>query len=209
MSSTTWELGTAKILSRKALSSSEAKWVSMEALNWVDEEGRERVWESTSRKTRKGSGIDAVAIFALIKAPNKPLSTVLVMQYRPPVDRVCVEMPAGLIDEGETPEEAAVRELKEEVGYENVAVHENSGMIVTDPGMSNVNMALVTIKVDVKEDEPEPEQQLDSGEHIVKRLVPVKDLLKTLKEYNQKENYAVDARLWHLAQGLDLAASLQ
>lgn len=45
----------------------------MEALNWVDEEGREvslplfdrsrliqsqRVWESTSRKTRKGSGID-------------------------------------------------------------------------------------------------------------------------------------------------------
>jgi len=190
------------------LDSSEAKWVSMEALNWVDEEGRHRVWESTSRKTRKSSGIDAVAIFALIKAPNKPLSTVLVMQYRPPVDRICVEMPAGLIDEGESPEDAAVRELKEEVGYENVTVHESSGMIVTDPGMSNVNMSLVTIKVDVKEDEPEPEQQLDSGEHIVKRLVPIKDLLKTLKEYNQKDNYSVDARLWHLAQGLDLGASM-
>lgn len=40
--------------------------------------------------------------------------------------------------------------------------------------MISNSMALVTVKVDVKENEPEPEQQLDSGEHIIKRLVPVK-----------------------------------
>jgi 8-oxo-dGTP pyrophosphatase MutT (NUDIX family) len=42
---------------------------------------------------------------------------VLEKQFRPPVGKVCIEVPAGLIDEGETPEEAAVRELKEETGY--------------------------------------------------------------------------------------------
>jgi 8-oxo-dGTP pyrophosphatase MutT (NUDIX family) len=33
------------------------------------------------------------------------------------VDSVCVELPAGLVDPGETPQEAALRELKEETGY--------------------------------------------------------------------------------------------
>ena len=42
-------------------------------------------------------------------------------QYRPPIDKVIIEFPAGLIDAGETAEEAAVRELKEETGYVGVA----------------------------------------------------------------------------------------
>jgi ADP-ribose pyrophosphatase len=42
-------------------------------------------------------------------------------QYRPPVDKIVIEVPAGLIDAGETPEECAVRELLEETGYVGVA----------------------------------------------------------------------------------------
>jgi len=38
-------------------------------------------------------------------------------QWRPPIGKVCIEVPAGLIDEGETAEECALRELKEETGY--------------------------------------------------------------------------------------------
>jgi 8-oxo-dGTP pyrophosphatase MutT (NUDIX family) len=38
-------------------------------------------------------------------------------QYRPPIDKVAIEVPAGLVDAGETPEQAAVREMKEETGY--------------------------------------------------------------------------------------------
>ena len=34
---------------------------------------------------------------------------------------VCIEIPAGLVDKGETAEQSAVRELKEETGYVGVA----------------------------------------------------------------------------------------
>lgn len=41
-------------------------------------------------------------------------------QFRPPVGRVCIEVPAGLVDAGESAEEAAVRELREETGFVGV-----------------------------------------------------------------------------------------
>lgn len=56
-------------------------------------------------------------------------------QYRPPIDMVAVEIPAGLVDAGESPEVCAVRELKEETGYVGVAeqtstVMYNGGCII-------------------------------------------------------------------------------
>jgi GDP-mannose pyrophosphatase NudK len=43
---------------------------------------------------------------------------ILVEQYRYPTSGSTIEIIAGKVDDGETPEQAAVRELKEEVGYE-------------------------------------------------------------------------------------------
>ena len=41
----------------------------------------------------------------------------------------------GLIDNGETAEQAAIRELEEETGYKAKKVIESSSLIVADPGM--------------------------------------------------------------------------
>ena len=46
----------------------------------------------------------------------------LIKIYRYPVERFSWEFPAGLLDEGETPEQAATRELEEETGLKASAV---------------------------------------------------------------------------------------
>jgi ADP-ribose pyrophosphatase len=61
-----------------------------------------------------------VGIVTIIDKPTGP-ELLLQKQYRPPIDKVVIEVPAGLIDAGETVEECAVRELKEETGYVGVA----------------------------------------------------------------------------------------
>lgn len=56
---------------------------------------------------------EAVAIIAL--TPERDV--VLVEQYRPTFESICLECPAGGVDAGESHLEAATRELREETGY--------------------------------------------------------------------------------------------
>ncbi|MBI9019995.1 MAG: NUDIX hydrolase [Verrucomicrobia bacterium] len=48
---------------------------------------------------------------------------VFTRQFRKPIERICFEVMAGNVDPGEASEAAAVRELKEETGYEPDSIH--------------------------------------------------------------------------------------
>ena len=71
-------------------------------------------WEYVSRSR----GIKAAVILAIDEQDH----VLLVEQFRVPLGKSCLELPAGLIGdeagrEGEDPTEAANRELEEETGY--------------------------------------------------------------------------------------------
>ena len=57
----------------------------------------------------------------------------LVKQYRRPYDEVTLEIPAGKLNPGESPEENARRELSEETGYE-AGILLDFGKIYPSPG---------------------------------------------------------------------------
>jgi len=200
-----------QILSTEDLNTADAKWVSLKKINWQDQIGRARVWEAADRRTRGSSGVDAVAILALIRSKTRafPLSTVIIEQYRPPVGKFVVELPAGLIDDGETPEAAAIRELREETGYEAEGALDSSSVLANDPGMSTANMKLIILDVPLDGEMESPDQNLEGGESIIRRTVEVKNLYRALKEYHEKKDYIIDARLLHLAAGFDLAERLK
>ncbi|KAF8163126.1 NUDIX hydrolase domain-like protein [Crassisporium funariophilum] len=198
-----------KILSSTEMSASEAKWITLKKIKYLDEDGKERLWECAERKTRKSTGVDAVAILAILKSKTNafPVSTVVIEQYRPPIGKHIIEFPAGLIDEGETAEQTAIRELHEETGYKAEKVLQVSPVIVLQPGMTNANMKLVVLSVLLDDKMETPEPKLEVGEHIIVKVVELAKLKVELEDYDRK-GFVVDARLSHFASGYDLANQL-
>lgn len=117
-------------------------------------------------------------------------------------------MPAGLIDKNEDAKTAGERELYEETGYKG-KTEEVSPVIVSDPGrllvdlgrrgslvanlklnhrsgfvgMSSANMCISTVHVNLSEGDElqEPEQHLDEGEFVEKRIVYMKGMNGSFK----------------------------
>src|SRR3569833_525542 len=187
------------------LNTSESRWIALKNIDFVDQVGKARTWEVATRKTRGAAGVDAVAMGNILLHPDRPPRTLLVIQYRPPLDAFTVEWPAGLVDAHETAEQAAVREFKEETGYECKVVSV-SPVQAADPGMSAANMQLVMEEVDMSRYEgldTEPEQRLEDGEHIHRVVVPLAELYVKLAEYSAMERMIVAAKLFHFAAGME------
>jgi 8-oxo-dGTP pyrophosphatase MutT (NUDIX family) len=100
-------VGQARVLSASTVA--ETRWLRLSTLSYLDQKGRQRQWDSIARTTRPAeSDVDGVAILALLRIGNS-IETLLVEQFRPPMNTFTIELPAGLIDSGETAAEAAVR----------------------------------------------------------------------------------------------------
>ncbi|GAB4818096.1 hypothetical protein N2152v2_005142 [Parachlorella kessleri] len=167
---------------------------------------RVRFWETAERTTRRGD-VDGVAIIAKVLRSGQAPHIVVISQFRPPLGRHCLELPAGLVDAGEDAAQAAVRELQEETGYTGVVV-EVTPDCDSDPGMSGANMQLAVLEVDG--DAPQNQAvvpHLEDGEFISTSLVPLNGLLNYLLETKRAKGWGVDARLMSFAVGLQLGAA--
>ncbi len=101
---------------------------------------------------------------------------VLIRQYRPGLDQILWEIPAGLVDEGEKPLDAAKRELFEETGYRTNA-WELLGTFSPNPGThTNLSYGYIATNIILA-----GSQDLDETEEIdvvLKHPDEVRSLLK-------------------------------
>ena len=86
--------------------------------------------KETSREVVEHPG--AVAVVPVL--PDGRI--ILVRQFRHPVGRILLEIPAGKLDAGENPDDCAVRELEEETGYRAGHI-ERKASIFTGPGFTD------------------------------------------------------------------------
>ncbi|PZU12594.1 MAG: NUDIX hydrolase [Sphingobium sp.] len=96
-------------------------------------------WEFVGR----ARGIHAAVILAIDEADDGR-HVLLVDQYRVPLGRRCIELPAGLVgdeDAGEDAQVAAARELEEETGYRPARL-ESLGSFWSSPGMVSESFTL-------------------------------------------------------------------
>lgn len=143
-------------------------------------------WEYVSRSR----GIRAAVILAVDEEDR----VLLVEQYRVPLGRNCIELPAGLIgdDDGTADENsltAAGRELEEETGY-RASTLEDMGCFYSSPGMVSESFTLVRACGLTKVGKGGGVE----GENISVHRVALADLPAFL-EAKQKEGCGVDVRL--------------
>jgi len=115
---------------------------------------------------------------------------VLIWSYRHPVGEHCLEVPAGGLFAGATPEETARRELEEEVGGQ-AADLQYVGRFYTSNGTSN-EIAYVYLATGVQLGET----HLEPTEELEVRLVPVDEAMRMAREGEISDGPSALALLW-------------
>lgn len=178
------------------------RWIDPIRIEWMDESGRRRQWEAVERKTRGVSGVDAVAIFPRLLSPGQPPRTVIVKQYRPPLNAYTLENPAGLVDATETVEQAALRELQEETGYVG-KVTRVTRPIYNDPGLSSANFCYAFVDCDMQDPRNmNPKHAQEDGENIEILVLPIASMIDEMEKLADRDGLLIDAKCYSLALGM-------
>lgn len=143
------------------------KFIDVYKTIFKNEKNKIMTWQSVSRKNNN-KVVDIIAF--------KDDNIVLIKQFRAPLEKYCISFPSGLIDDDETPEEAAMRELKEETGYSGEILFTGNDTS-SSAGLTNEIIIPVVIKIN-----QEGAQDLQDNENIDVIIIPIKYLKENINK---------------------------
>lgn len=132
-----------------------------------------------------------------VLAITKDGKAVLVKQYRHGIKEILLEIPGGVIEDGENPSEGIKRELLEETGYSASNFIEVGRMYPNPALQTNTQYCFLAFNAELAD-----VQHLDDGEDIEVHLVPLDELIAMTK--NGGFPHALDiAVLFHALAYMD------
>lgn len=114
--------------------------------------------------------------WANVLAITKDQKVVLVKQYRHGVKEVLLELPGGVVEDGEVPLDGIKRELLEETGYTSDAFIDIGNFYPNPANQTNTLHCFLALDV-----EKVAEQSLDEAEDLEVELIPLNELIEMTK----------------------------
>lgn len=173
-----------KIISKKTVW--QGSFMSAVEITYRDARGVLRTWEALERVE-----IEGIVVMVAVTPSGK---VVLERQFRPPMGRDVIELPAGLVEPGEAMEVAAKRELIEETGWSAGKIEFLAeGPISTGASTETLRAYLCTELVQVGKNGG------DDNEIIEVIEIPIRDIQQFLRA-EQTKGMLVDLKVFGLVE---------
>ncbi|MDB6108855.1 MAG: hydrolase [Pedosphaera sp.] len=140
--------------------------------------------------------------FVSIIATTTDGKMILVRQFRPAVSRKSLELPSGHVEKGETPEEAARKELLEETGY---VADKFEFLATASPAIGRFTNKMWTYFVPNARPTDDPKYQVEAGVELVLFNGSVRSLMLDEEFFSTVSHSALFAALAHGRVNLDKA----
>jgi ADP-ribose pyrophosphatase len=166
------------------------KWLNLfaAAFKHNDHSGR---WVFASRRQEARNDAprtEAVVIVPILRETGQPPRLVIIKTFRVPVGAYVHELPAGLVDDGETIEKTVRRELREETGLQVSKIRRASPPLYSSSGLTDETATMVFVDARRRK---KGKQELEGSEDIEVLMLDHAQACKLLES-----KVRMDVRLW-------------